>query len=154
MKTCRTCLIGKNIEDYAIDSHSKTGRNSMCKKCMCERTKIWQRNNPDKVKKYNKETWVRKNKFQRQDKWLQYKFGISAEEYNKKLQEQNGVCAICGKSETVKNRSLAQDHNHKTGQLRGLLCWKHNTALGKLDESPEILQNMIDYLNKWNNVPV
>lgn len=39
---------------------------------------------------------------------------------------QNGRCGVCGKSESEFKRRLAVDHNHKTGQVRGLLCYRCN----------------------------
>ena len=39
------------------------------------------------------------------------------------LKKQNGKCAICGKPQTAFKKRLNLDHNHKTGQLRGLLCY-------------------------------
>ena len=80
---------------------------------------------------------------------------MNFEYFNKKYQEQNGVCAGCGKPETTFLRgtllSLAIDHNHKTGQLRGLLCMRCNLGLGSLDDSIETLENLIVYLKKYKN---
>lgn len=65
------------------------------------------------------------------------------------LEEQHGVCAICGKPETKPNaKYLAVDHDHKTGEVRGLLCNNCNRALGLLQDNTEVLQNAINYLKK------
>lgn len=40
--------------------------------------------------------------------------------------KQNGKCAICGKDEKEFKNRLAVDHNHKTGLVRGLLCYRCN----------------------------
>lgn len=53
----------------------------------------------------------------------------------------HGSCYICGGS-----HRLAIDHDHKTGRLRGLLCFEHNTALGKFNDSIEELEKAIIYL--------
>jgi predicted transcriptional regulator YheO len=85
---------------------------------------------------------------------LKKKYGISLEEYEIRLQEQDSVCAICGQPETRKDhrtkqiRSLAVDHNHSTGKIRGLLCTNCNTTLGLLNEDTNIMQNMINYIVK------
>lgn len=42
------------------------------------------------------------------------------------FKQQNGCCAICGKHQNNFKRRLNLDHNHKTGQLRGLLCYRCN----------------------------
>jgi len=59
-------------------------------------------------------------------------------DYAVKLQAQGGVCALCGHSETKRVKgtlaSLAVDHDHQTGQVRGLLCGSCNQALGYLEK--------------------
>lgn len=84
---------------------------------------------------------------------LKSKYGVSLEEYAEKLTAQNGVCAICTNPETSLRRgtikSLDVDHNHDSGQVRGLLCSACNAALGLLQEDKERLQAMINYLNHW-----
>lgn len=40
--------------------------------------------------------------------------------------KQNGLCGICSKPESHFKFRLAVDHNHKTGQVRGLLCYRCN----------------------------
>lgn len=45
----------------------------------------------------------------------------TVKKYNKLLELQNSVCAICSKI-PINNRRLCLDHNHKTGEIRGLLC--------------------------------
>lgn len=39
---------------------------------------------------------------------------------------QNRKCGVCGKAESEFKNRLAVDHNHKTGQVRGLLCYRCN----------------------------
>jgi len=79
-------------------------------------------------------------------------FGITMEEYKLILAKQNGVCAICHQKETKRVRgvvrSLAVDHNHETGKVRGLLCTACNQALGQMKDSPEILMSAIEYLKR------
>lgn len=84
---------------------------------------------------------------------LKKRFGISLEEYQLMLENQNNLCAICGRPErtvdhrTKKVRSLAVDHNHNTGKVRGLLCTDCNRALGLLQDSKDVLQNALAYLD-------
>lgn len=80
------------------------------------------------------------------------KYGLSPEEYDALLVAQDNKCAICEEPETSSDRRwgglkrLAVDHCHNTGKIRGLLCSRCNTTLGKLEESPQLLRAMWDYL--------
>lgn len=84
------------------------------------------------------------------DKQIQRKFGVTLKWYTKKLKEQHNTCDIC-KEELSSDRynHFAIDHDHSTGDVRGLLCTKCNTALGGFGDSTIVLQNAIDYLNKY-----
>lgn len=53
--------------------------------------------------------------------------GLTIEDYNVILEAQGGRCAIC--PNTPKTKRLDTDHNHKTGELRGLLCHSCNRRL-------------------------
>lgn len=66
---------------------------------------------------------------------------------------QEGLCAICHQPETSRARgggirTLCVDHDHTTGQVRGLLCQRCNSALGLLDEDMLIMASMIAYVNR------
>lgn len=73
-------------------------------------------------------------------------FGLTVEQYEVMVSEQNGLCYICH-SEPTRTR-LSVDHNHQTSKVRKLLCDKCNMAMGLVNESPETLQRMIDYLRE------
>ena len=82
---------------------------------------------------------------------LKYRYGITLDEYNEMLKNQNGVCAICKLSE--KDKNLAVDHDHITGQVRGLLCRDCNESIGKFKHSFEILRNAASYLEAYGASP-
>ncbi len=56
-----------------------------------------------------------------------------SEDYNKLFEQQQGKCAICGKHQTLLKAILNADHDHKTGEVRGLLCIKCNVKMGWYD---------------------
>ena len=78
------------------------------------------------------------------------KLGISEDKLDELSLKQNGKCAICGRKqpETGSHRykSLAVDHCHETGKIRGLLCNNCNRALGLFQDSPELLCRAAEYL--------
>ena len=77
---------------------------------------------------------------------LQKKYNITEEIYNKILLAQNGVCSICHNHQRYKH--LAVDHDHKTGQVRGLLCENCNRGLGRFFDSHLRLRRAADYIEK------
>jgi len=76
--------------------------------------------------------------------------GITPEEYESRLREQNGVCAICKQPEAVVSYSgtimLSIDHDHQTGRIRGLLCNRCNRMIGLANDSVERLMDAVEYL--------
>ena len=92
--------------------------------------------------------------FPARNEQLLAKYGITEEIYEKILVAQKGVCAICGNHQRYKR--LAVDHDHKTGQVRGLLCENCNRGLGRFFDSTFRLRNALSYLEKaekaWNEV--
>lgn len=68
----------------------------------------------------------------------------TAADYQAMSITQGGACAICGYRPEVK--PLVIDHNHRTGEVRGLLCNDCNTGLGALGDHPEILRRAAVYL--------
>lgn len=76
------------------------------------------------------------------DKSLRRNYGITLEQFNHMLEDQNGCCAIC--HEHMQRPGL--DHNHKTGVNRKLLCSNCNTGLGMFKEDIRLLAAAIVYL--------
>lgn len=50
--------------------------------------------------------------------------GVSDAEYARMLEAQDGHCALC--ENEPKSRKLHVDHDHRTGKVRGLLCFRCN----------------------------
>lgn len=74
-------------------------------------------------------------------------YGITAEEYWAIYEAQGGRCYICQRATGNGKRRLSVDHDHATGEVRGLLCLPDNrNVLGHLRDSVEALQRAIDYL--------
>ena len=94
------------------------------------------------------------------ERHLRRVYRITAVEYARLLQEQEGVCAICGRAERYNGgrgrrdeanaMRLAVDHDHKSGKVRGLLCVMCNTAIGAFDDDPLLLAKAIVYLTERN----
>ena len=77
---------------------------------------------------------------------LKYHRKILLEEYETQYQQQDGRCLICH----MQFRLLLVDHDHQTGQIRGLLCNGCNSAIGLLKENKQLLHNAVKYLENAN----
>lgn len=83
------------------------------------------------------------------------KYGITVAEYDIMLASQGNGCAICKTTEPTghgkKNGRFSVDHDHETGEVRGLLCHACNVALGSFKDNVEILKNAIFYIQRHSD---
>lgn len=75
------------------------------------------------------------------------RYGISIENYQRLVDIQSGKCAIC-KMPLNKN-NIRIDHDHSTGEIRGILCISCNTGIGLLKDAPEILISAAKYIRSY-----
>jgi len=134
MKTCSKCK-----EEYPATSeyfyrHSarKDGIASACKMCRKVEEKLYYQNNKKKIIKRNQD-YRKNNPNVRRQRELK-KIGFTLDLYNLMLENQNGLCALCGTDNPggVWNQ-WAPDHDHKTGKARGVLCFSCNTTIGHIE---------------------
>jgi len=93
--------------------------------------------NPKKVQTYRaKDKWTLLKRCQRHS--------ITPEEFWSLYEEQNGTCPICEKDIAAEKSAI--DHNHATGEVRGILCKQCNRALGMLSDDPKTLSRAKKYL--------
>lgn len=93
-----------------------------------------------------------RNDRRRKGLWELYK--ITLAEYQVMHDAQNGLCAICKlptKGRGQAKNTLAVDHNHTTGKIRGLLCTHCNTGLGLFRDDIQLLKEAINYLQERDN---
>lgn len=111
----------------------------------------WYQNNKERHLAKNAE-WARNNPDKVRNKQLRYKYGITLEDFNKMLLEQEGKCAICSSPHAGRNGTFNVDHCHATGKVRALLCHDCNTALGKFKDNPDLMRKAADYIEKYIDI--
>jgi hypothetical protein len=131
-----------------IRAYAKEYRDKMDKEKQAAYLKKWNEEHKEYAS-IQKKKWYKENKDRQTNGLLVRIYGITLEDYNRMLSEQNDCCAICGKHKDNFQRGLSVDHNHVTHKVRALLCHKCNTGLGNLGDDINILQKAIDYLNKY-----
>ena len=136
MKECKRCGRLKALSSFSNDKSRKDNKHPYCKDC---HSTYWKEKRAGKAEV--KEIARKANR-----KFVCSRRGLTLEQYKSLLTYQSGVCAIC---EEGCFQSLAIDHNHKTGVVRGLLCMKCNTGLGKF-KTIQQLKKAIAYLEETN----
>ena len=113
-----------------------------------ESRKEKQAEDPEKYRARNKEQYHRHtDRVRKLHLWSLYR--LTPEEWETIFSYQGKVCAITGKP--AKTHRLSTDHNHRTGEIRGLLSISANKALAYFNDDPALLRKAADYLE---NPPV
>lgn len=126
-----------------------------------ETQKQWRKANAESLQRYEKEryaadaevfraktrAWTAAHPEAPRANHLRSSYDMSLDEYAYLLDRQNGACATC-RLFCEANKVLSVDHDHATGNVRGLLCNKCNVALGCVRDNPTTLRNLAEYLEK------
>jgi hypothetical protein len=162
-KRCRGCSEVKPLSEYYANPKGRGGLRPECKDCTKARRKAWYAENadherervrqwalanPDKIaERVARVAGTEKKKAADWRSYLKRNYGITVDEYDLLVAEHDGVCAIC-KKPRPDDRKLHIDHDHASGKIRGLLCFRCNNALGDLDDDPVLFQRAADYLDR------
>lgn len=147
MKTCAKCELVKPVDDFCRRKKEADGLNYQCRTC----------GNAESIayyyKKHEKSIATRRryyhaNKDVHRRHSLKRRYGLDLETYNTMFEEQRGCCAICSTHQSDFNYSLVVDHDHKTKEIRGLLCHHCNRGIGLLRDDPVILDRARAYLGR------
>lgn len=127
LKTCRQCGEAKEAaKEFFRHKGNADGRRAICKDCRSAEVRRWSVANPDRVRVTSRR------------RHLLRKYGLTLADYDQMLAAQGGLCDICqSPPESESNHykpNLAVDHDHGTGQVRGLLCLTCNRTLGLIGD--------------------
>lgn len=73
-------------------------------------------------------------------------YGLSLGDFDRMVMQQGGLCAMCGRRPKNHSKILVVDHDHKSGHVRGLLCFNCNMVLGHLRDDVSLMRRVIKYL--------
>jgi Autographiviridae endonuclease VII len=145
---CSKCSTVKDRQEfYDVKKNGVVVRASAwCKACHKKHKSNWHKRNKDKVDAAQQKYRDSGNQWRNALKRL---YGITEEQYNEMLQRQGGCCAICRNPQNNHtSKRLHVDHDHSTGVVRGLLCYRCNQGLGSFEENIVLLRLCIEYLEK------
>jgi hypothetical protein len=160
MKRCKKCGETKPFSEFYRATGMKDGHRSECKLCHGAQQKRWYAENRESaiagVKRWQQENKEHLHAYRREyrkrrqaedrDAHLRRTFGFSSAQYEDMLAAQGGGCAICGKPPG--KISLHVDHDHESGEIRGLLCVGCNNALGQFKDDCDLLSRAAGYLRR------
>lgn len=163
-KKCTMCNIFLPIINFSKDKTKPHGIRPQCKKCHLSHLKNMYHNGGgkerqsirnkhkrkndvewnDKIKK-QKSDWNKTNSGKVKEMNIKSKFIITMDQYHQLFKNQNNKCAICG--DILKKAHI--DHDHNTGEIRGILCSHCNVGLGYFKENKLILESAINYIHNY-----
>ena len=162
-KECRHRGVVKPLTDFSGDSAARAGRRPECKSCTGARRAAWYAENRDReiqrVQDWRRANKERSDNYQRERRQrpdvkrrereghLRRKYGMTLEQYDALLLSQGGGCGICGRRPEGRF-SLHVDHDHETGVVRGILCFRCNNAVGDLQNDPTLARAVAAYLDR------
>lgn len=142
-KVCTMC--GKERPFSAFRSRGGAMKHllkSRCNTCLYKEHRRWTEANADRVQGYReKDSWTLTKRCARR--------GITPEQLVDAFERQECCCAICRTE--IELMDSAIDHNHDTGEFRGVLCKQCNRALGMFRDSPYILSSALEYLRTFGS---
>ena len=149
MKQCTKCKKRKDASYFYKDRRKKDSLHPWCKLCCQLRQKKYRGlpKNRNKIK-LSKQRYRKTEGGKQVDRKSRIKraYNITLEQYDQMFEQQNGLCAVCGCPEVGQRLSI--DHNHKTGQIRKLLCSKCNLIIGLANEDKNYLLKVAFYLGQ------
>lgn len=160
-KMCPRCEKIKAASDFHTMKSSRDGLQVYCIECRriydlehknerSARSHSWYVSHRDDVKKKSV-IWGNNNRDKKRESarrtLLKMKYGITPEDFNELLAHQGGQCAICSANEPG-DEQWHIDHNHETGQIRGLLCRNCNIGIGFFGDKPWLLRAAAGYLEE------
>lgn len=149
LRQCPVCkeLKPRTSDFFYRDRKSPSGLQYYCKECRSESASKYAKDNREKTSK-RKMDWAKNNPDRVESNRLSKLYGITTETYREILESQDFACAICAYVPSSGDKALHVDHNHKTGNVRGLLCHRCNSALGFLRDSEEVCLSTLKYLRR------
>mgnify|MGYP000872898381 FL=1 len=149
-KFCPGCDTRKSLDEFGKRKHARDGYAPRCRPCTNVQRREHRASNLERAREVDAASYQR-SKDKRRSYNLMKLYGISIEQYEHMLAQQDGCCYICRKPPSGKanGSKLAVDHDHETDQIRGLLCDHCNKGLGQFRDDPELLRLAAAYVESF-----
>lgn len=141
-KKCTNCLVVKDLSEFYKNGKARDRRASQCKKCTDAANRRHRQKYPQRGAALALKYYYANPRYQKL-RTVKFLYGLTEAAYDRLVLESKGQCAIC-----LTKTKLVIDHDHATGEIRGMLCGKCNAALGFFKDSALILNSALAYLSK------
>jgi len=141
-KRCRDCGEEKALDEFPLQKGGRFGRHPLCKPCRAAQERARYARDRERLLEQMRTDPARRVRTRRQT--LHRKYGLSLEDHDALRIRQSGCCAIC----EIRTKQLYVDHDHKTGEVRGLLCANCNFGVGDFADDPDRLLGAARYLHE------
>jgi hypothetical protein len=122
---CPACKEWKAPEVFPRNRSTKSGRATYCRPCH------------NRIMRENR----LKHHGSTRNFHLKRRYAVDTVQVEWMILQQGGACAICGEPDPKH-----VDHDHRSGKVRGILCFDCNKGLGKAQEGRDVLRRAMDYL--------
>jgi hypothetical protein len=175
MKKCPRCNLTKSLDQFYV---YPAGNISWCNECInTYNRESYRKTHPRNYRRFDDivpngrkwcrdcQQWVLIESFNKKqgasdgrtsiciscqsDRNLLRLYNLTRSDFNSLLDSQGGGCACCGTKIPGGKGAFHVDHNHETGQVRGLLCHRCNTAIGQFEDNPKLLRLATAYLESY-----
>lgn len=142
-RTCNRCLKRKPLAEYrAQEVRGVLYYRGRCNPCEAAWTREHRKQNPEAARAYRK---TEKAKTYNRGRMLEVRYGLSLDDFEALKTSQGGCCAICTRPA---DKPLHVDHDHATGEVRGLLCATCNRGVGLFYDDPALMRAAAAYLSR------
>lgn len=148
-KICIKCQRSYPLTEFYKESRVKAGVTARCKSCNKADSRAYYYSKRTEVLKRINDSYC---PIKERGKKLKRMYGLSSEEYETMLANQNHSCLICHSTDPHHSSGrFVVDHCHTTNKVRGLLCNRCNVGLGNFKDNVASLRSAIDYLECFND---
>jgi hypothetical protein len=130
-RRCGKCREVKSTSEFPRNRTTKSGFHSYCKPCHQNQFR---------------ESLARRHGGSSRHYHLMQKYGIGAIEVDELIRQQGGACAVCRRREAKQ-----VDHDHDTGEVRGIVCLLCNAAMGAFHDDPHLIRRAIAYVKEHSS---
>lgn len=141
-KVCRRCNRDLGVTEFGRNKRASDGIKTYCRACDAALNRAKYQRDPAHALAKSQQRH-RENPDRRKSITLKMRYGITLENWNALLAQQNFACAVC---ETRDPGKWHTDHCHSTGIVRGILCDRCNPMLGYARDNADTLMKAVKYL--------